>query len=64
MIANFPLRLLGLLLLTLTITVPGCQALFRPDDAPAPFRPGFEQQQVPGRQGDRLTPAVAAPSRA
>jgi hypothetical protein len=37
------LRLLGLLLLTLAITIPSWQALFPPNpgDAPQPFRPGF-----------------------
>jgi hypothetical protein len=43
--AIIPLRLLGLLLLTLAITIPGCQALFPLDSASAtkPFQPGFLQ---------------------
>jgi len=45
MMAIIPVRLLGLLLLTLAITIPGCQALF-PLDSPSatkPFTPGFLQ---------------------
>jgi hypothetical protein len=38
-----PLRLLGLLLLTLTIGIPSCQAVFPLGraDAPESFKPGF-----------------------
>jgi hypothetical protein len=41
--AVVPLRLLGLLLLTLAIAIPSCQAVFPLDraDAPATFKPGF-----------------------
>jgi len=41
--AIVPLRLLGLLLLTLAIGIPSCQAVFPLDgaNAPAPFKPGF-----------------------
>jgi hypothetical protein len=41
--AILPLRLLGLLLLTLAIAIPGCQAVFVADRAgsPEPFKPGF-----------------------
>jgi hypothetical protein len=40
--AKFPLRLLGILLLTLAIGVPSCQALFEGDaGTPRPFQPGF-----------------------
>ena len=37
------MRLLGLLLLTLSIAIPSCQAVFPQGgaDAPQPFRPGF-----------------------
>jgi hypothetical protein len=37
------MRLLGLLLLTLALAIPSCQAVFPRDaaDAPAPFDPGF-----------------------
>jgi hypothetical protein len=35
------MRLLGLLLLTLAILTPSCQAVFPPDTAGQPFRPGF-----------------------
>jgi hypothetical protein len=36
-------RLLGLLLLTLAIGIPSCQAVFPPEtaNAPQPFNPGF-----------------------
>lgn len=36
-------RLFGLILLTLAITIPSCQALFPRDaaEAPRPFNPGF-----------------------
>ena len=36
-------RVFGLLLLTLAIAIPSCQAVFPPDGATAtqPFRPGF-----------------------
>ena len=34
--AKFPLRALGLLLLFLSITVPGCQAAFRATGLPGP----------------------------
>lgn len=36
-------RLFGLLLLTLAIAIPSCQAVFPRDgaDAPRPFQPGF-----------------------
>jgi len=61
MLAKLPLRLLGLLLLTLAIVIPGCQALFR--SAGAPFHPGFGQhQQQPGRQGRAATPDTALAS--
>jgi hypothetical protein len=64
MLAKLPLRLLGLLLLTLAMIIPGCQALFRPAGVAAPFHPGFEQhpQQQPGRQGRAATLATALPS--
>ena len=41
-VARLPLRLLGLFLLIVAITIPSCQALF-PLDGPdeQPFRPGF-----------------------
>jgi hypothetical protein len=41
-LARVPLRLLGLFLLIVAITIPSCQALF-PLDGPdeQPFRPGF-----------------------
>ncbi|HXH26012.1 MAG TPA: hypothetical protein VNI78_12220 [Vicinamibacterales bacterium] len=39
--ARLPLRLLGLLLLTLAITIPSCQAVFSGAVAPQPFEPGF-----------------------
>jgi hypothetical protein len=40
-----PLRLLGLLLLTLAIAIPGCQAVFPLGQASAlPFDPGFGQR--------------------
>jgi hypothetical protein len=43
--AVLPLRLLGLLLLTLAIVIPGCQAVFPLDRASAvPFDPGFGQR--------------------
>ena len=62
MLAKLPLRLLGLLLLTLGIAVPGCQALFRPAHGAAPFHPGFEQHSPqPGRQDRAATPATALP---
>lgn len=32
--AKFPVRLLGLVLLTVTITVPGCQALYHATTLP------------------------------
>jgi hypothetical protein len=43
MMAIVPLRVLGLLLLTLAIGIPSCQAVFPLDgtNAPAPFKPGF-----------------------
>jgi hypothetical protein len=57
MLVKLPLRLLGLLLLTLAIVIPGCQVLFR-SAGEAPFHPGFEQHQPrPGRQGRAATPA-------
>jgi hypothetical protein len=62
MLATFSLRLLGLLLLTLAIVIPGCQVLFRPAGA-QPFHPGFEQhQRHPGREGRAATPAPALAS--
>jgi hypothetical protein len=39
--ARLPLRLLGLLLLTLAITIPSCQAVFSDTEPPQPFEPGF-----------------------
>jgi hypothetical protein len=60
-LAKLPLRLLGLILLTLAIVIPGCQALFR--FTGAPFHPGFRQQQQLGRPGRAATPdsALASP---
>jgi hypothetical protein len=56
MLAKVPLRLLGLLLLTLAMVIPGCQVLFR-SAGEAPFHPGFEQHQPRlGRQGRAATP--------
>jgi hypothetical protein len=42
---TLPLRLLGLTLLVLAISIPSCQALFPPDGAgaPRPFAPGFQR---------------------
>jgi hypothetical protein len=41
--AIFPLRVLGLFLLTLAIAIPSCQAVFPPDGegTSEPFRPGL-----------------------
>jgi hypothetical protein len=41
--AILPVRLFGLFLLTLAITIPSCQALFplNTADAPQPFKPAF-----------------------
>jgi hypothetical protein len=41
--ATLPVRLFGLFLLTLAITIPSCQALFplNTADAPQPFKPAF-----------------------
>jgi hypothetical protein len=40
------MRLFGLLLLTLSIALPSCQAVFPQGgaDAPQPFRPGFTRE--------------------
>lgn len=39
-------RLIGLLLLTLAIVTPSCQAVFPPDAGETqPFRPGFVDEQ-------------------
>jgi hypothetical protein len=62
MLAKLSLRLLGLLLLTLAIGIPGCQALFRPAGVSAPFHPGFEHHQQPARQGRAAAPATGLPS--
>jgi hypothetical protein len=44
--ARLPLRLFGLSLLFLAITVPGCQAVFQSGILPdaQPFRPGFVRE--------------------
>jgi hypothetical protein len=63
MLAKLPLRLLGLLLLTLAIVIPGCRALFRQAGAAAPFHSGFEhQQQQLGRHGRAATQSTALAS--
>ena len=44
--ARLPLRLFGLSLLFLAITIPSCQALFPATGttAPRPFQPGFVRE--------------------
>jgi hypothetical protein len=44
-VSRLPLRLLGLSLLILGITIPSCQAVFpRGADEPRPFTPGFVRE--------------------
>jgi hypothetical protein len=44
-VIRLPLRLLGLTLLTLALTIPSCQAVFpRGADATQPFTPSFVRE--------------------
>jgi hypothetical protein len=44
-VIRLPLRLLGLTLLTLALTIPSCQAVFhRGAEANQPFTPGFVRE--------------------